>query len=366
MAWLLLWGVGSALELNYIKNSEARCLDGSPYGFYLREGDPNRVLVHFEGGGSCGDLTTQQALLNCLERSKSGLGSSYVWPLELSYPKDSSLGEFIDNPNFSNWTIAFLPYCDGTLHHGYLARPVRVESRSLYFRGHANTVLTLERLLKGRRNLTLYFSGFSAGAIASVLYANHVERVFSPEKLVILPDSGLFFAVPRKDGVPYMETITRSFYNIWKEETPDLNPACTAENLAAPWRCLIMSIVIPYVRPPLLLVNSLVDQYSLVHGLGLDCALNPATCPPEDAARILEFRGYVEAYIRGVRKEQFGAWAINCIQHGFSENSDWTRLKIGSSPADHVRLSMQGLFPIEIDPSTAQPRLCHGLTANYE
>lgn len=41
---------------NLIKLADptALCLDGSPGAYYISKGDPNKVILYFEGGGWCG------------------------------------------------------------------------------------------------------------------------------------------------------------------------------------------------------------------------------------------------------------------------------------------------------------------------
>ena len=52
----------------------ARCLDGSPSGYYYREGsDPDSVVMYLEGGGLCIEP------IDCLNRAKGNLGSSKAW-----------------------------------------------------------------------------------------------------------------------------------------------------------------------------------------------------------------------------------------------------------------------------------------------
>ena len=40
----------------------AACLDGSPAAMYLHEGNPNKFLIFFQGGGACGGPTQGTAL----------------------------------------------------------------------------------------------------------------------------------------------------------------------------------------------------------------------------------------------------------------------------------------------------------------
>lgn len=85
------------------------CLDGSAPGYYIREGSgegAGKWILHLEGGGWCGTKR------DCLDRSKTALGSSTFWP-----PTQEFHGFLSDNatvnPDFYNWTMIYLMYCDG-------------------------------------------------------------------------------------------------------------------------------------------------------------------------------------------------------------------------------------------------------------
>ena len=59
-----------------------------------------------EGGGGCYNED------ECVARSKTRLGSSKYWPsmIELDgFLSDNSA----TNPDFFNWNVAFIAYCDG-------------------------------------------------------------------------------------------------------------------------------------------------------------------------------------------------------------------------------------------------------------
>ena len=72
------------------------------------------MIIHFEGGGWCVDEN------DCLKRSRTALGSSKYW--YSSY--DLSIGFLSDNkevnPNFYDWNVAFVNYCDGLSFTGNL------------------------------------------------------------------------------------------------------------------------------------------------------------------------------------------------------------------------------------------------------
>ena len=66
----------------------------------------DKWIIEFEGGGWCYNET------DCVERSKGRLGSSKSWPKTASYEGLLSANKEI-NPDFYDWNLAFLNYCDG-------------------------------------------------------------------------------------------------------------------------------------------------------------------------------------------------------------------------------------------------------------
>ena len=87
----------------------AMCLDGTPTGYYIRKGEGDgakKWILHLGGGGWCNDSAV------CYNRSLTWLGSSKDWP------KSESLDGFLSdnksvNPDFYNWNIVYMMYCDG-------------------------------------------------------------------------------------------------------------------------------------------------------------------------------------------------------------------------------------------------------------
>ena len=85
------------------------CLDGSPPGYYMRRGTGSgarKYILHLEGGAWCPTLE------NCLERSKTYLGSSKSWPETLDL-RGIFTDEATVNTDLYNWNAVFLAYCDG-------------------------------------------------------------------------------------------------------------------------------------------------------------------------------------------------------------------------------------------------------------
>ena len=64
-----------------------------------------------EGGGYCGDER------ECLERSRTDLGSSKNWKESITL--EGFLSDNCDeNPHFCGWSMVFIPYCDGAFYSG--------------------------------------------------------------------------------------------------------------------------------------------------------------------------------------------------------------------------------------------------------
>ena len=62
--------------------------------------------MHLEGGGWC------YTEADCVERSKTDLGSSKNYVSAYAFSGLLSASSII-NPNFYNWNMVFVAYCDG-------------------------------------------------------------------------------------------------------------------------------------------------------------------------------------------------------------------------------------------------------------
>ncbi len=55
----------------------ARCLDGSQYAFYYKNGTfKDKFFIFFRGGAWCGNSDFSLTLADCYQRSKTDVGSS--------------------------------------------------------------------------------------------------------------------------------------------------------------------------------------------------------------------------------------------------------------------------------------------------
>lgn len=121
----------------------AKCLDGTPPSIYLREGDPNKFLFYFQGGGWCRGDTLEETIADCADRAKNGRGTSNGLD-EFKYLDGIFNGLHVLNPDFSDYTEIHINYCDGTGHQGYRKDSVTFNDQVIWFRGERNTIAILE------------------------------------------------------------------------------------------------------------------------------------------------------------------------------------------------------------------------------
>ncbi|CAE8606148.1 unnamed protein product [Polarella glacialis] len=192
-------------------------------GYYWRQGAAEgRYLLFFEGGGWCYDAncdspTAEGTLADCRKRSEGRLGSSNSW----SATKDGSWftgmlsSDLLQNPIFNNWTLIYLPYCDGTSWSGDAVVD------GLHFRGRAilDAVMTELGDVRGITSASqVVLSGGSAGASAVLWHgdalAGRLRRVAPAAEVVALPDAGFFLDLPDRWGTSSWPRQMRSIFNV--------------------------------------------------------------------------------------------------------------------------------------------------------
>lgn len=283
---ILVAHCGSVFQKVPVQSSSAVCLDGSSAVFYMAQGDPNKVLIYFQSGGWCGMSTLTSSLDTCLSRSQTDLGSSKRWPQTHDMGRQGSLsGDPSMNPIFYNWTRVYFSYCDGTGHQGHKASPVSYKGANLYFRGADVTLGRLDTLNKTIGLFTrdqIAVVGGSAGGLAAYYWVDYI-RENSIGNVFGIPDSGIFLDVRNFEtgNFDYRSRIM----NVAKlgDEWDPPNKACVAANQNEKWKCLMAQYIIPFVKSPIFIIQSLYDSYSIPSVLGVNCIdddLSISGCTP--------------------------------------------------------------------------------------
>jgi hypothetical protein len=163
---------------------ETRCARGGPYAFWIRKGDPEKLLVFFQGGGGCFDETT------CAPGS--------VWFDDRVDASDDPgiAGEGIldlgnaDNP-FADYSIVFIPSCTGDVHTG--TRVVTYGPHRIQQKGFFNARAALAHAFRAFPGADeVFVTGCSAGSVGSAFHADAVLRRYPDARVTQVGDSLAF------------------------------------------------------------------------------------------------------------------------------------------------------------------------------
>jgi len=168
------------------------------YSFFVREGDPRKLAILFDGGGTCFDANT------CIG---SALAGSPTYSLKVD-ETTQTLGAFgglgdEDNPDnpIADYTQVFIPYCSADLHTGandkvyLLPFDGSVIPWEIHHRGADNVAFVLKWLDEYYAGLgtvprNVFLTGLSAGGYGVVYHAPSIaDRLPWWTKLRVLADA---------------------------------------------------------------------------------------------------------------------------------------------------------------------------------
>jgi len=163
--------------------SQTRCLfSSSPeFAFQVVPRNPDRFLLHFQGGGACWSEFTTLTMRACeFDR---------VVPYDI---RSIFNGSSPDNP-FKDYTVVVVPACSGDLHVGNVTRSYKdLNGVPVEQRGYYNTRAVLDWVkanTAGRRLSSFLITGESAGGIGVQVWAPTLLSELSYEKAAVVIDS---------------------------------------------------------------------------------------------------------------------------------------------------------------------------------
>lgn len=273
------------IPLTLLQNSQARCLDGTPPGFYFDastdrlDGENSRKWMFFlDGGGECSSIE------ECLPKLESSLGSSDYFPSsKQDLPKFTSWKESV-NPGFHNWNRVFLMYCSQDLwtgKHGAVvssSKDAHPDSDTvLRFHGHRILKEVLDYFDEELQHATdIVLSGESAGGLGVFSNIDYVEKRYGEPagktkrhrtSVVAAPIAGMYFYAHPYEGPghtgsslsDFREPAWHSHYEFWDSR---VNAECSA-NLP-PHTCLLPNITFPFITAPVFVSEAQTDKVQLI------------------------------------------------------------------------------------------------------
>ncbi|XP_047960011.1 pectin acetylesterase 8-like [Salvia hispanica] len=238
----------------------AVCLDGSPGAYYFIKGfgdGINSWMIFLPGGAWCGTKG------GCLYRSNTNFGSTKnLPPLYLPLVACQSPNKTI-NPDFYNWNIVLIQYCDGAL---FMADVEAVNPETnLHLRGRRIFTSVIEELISTQgmssaENALLI--GNSAGGLATILNCD-LFHSFLPGacRVKCISDSGFFIRAEHLSGAQDNATDYFRKVVLFHELAQFLPESCTQR--LAPELCFFPENVVNDIRTPLFLLNSDFDRYQI-------------------------------------------------------------------------------------------------------
>lgn len=197
---------------------ETRCALGDEYKYYTRNGDSEKLLIHFTGGGSCWS--------GAMCDPRSGRSTNYNYIPSNRHPGNMD-GIFNlqneDNP-FQDFTMLVAPTCTGDVALGdsvvtYTYRNKESGSMDItvFHKGYANSLATLEWAYKNKpKPEIVVVSGSSAGGVSAPFYANLVAGHFKDARVVGISDAA---------GHLDRQTLNGKLFNSWNLQSTLSNHA---------------------------------------------------------------------------------------------------------------------------------------------
>jgi Pectinacetylesterase len=176
-------------------SAECMCADGSPYSYWIHEGDPSKVVFFLQGGGACFDPTT----------CKFDSGSYKVTTGAGDDPGNIKNGifDFTDKRNpLSDYSFVFAPYCTGDVHLGNATHEYGPDL-TVQHKGYVNATTALNDLVTQFPDAAqLVVTGESAGSVPTPLYAGLAHDLLPNAQITVLADgSGAYPDIPAINAV---------------------------------------------------------------------------------------------------------------------------------------------------------------------
>lgn len=171
------------------------CAAGTPFNFHVRQADPQKVMIFFNGGGACWSAATCDIAGQPSYRPFASAEAG-------NDPRHYDGAFALDNPAnpFRDWSQIFVSYCTGDVHLGAAeVRYTRPDGSdfSIHHRGWANSMAALDYLFdRFSAPERLVVAGGSAGALSSPVFAALVARQYPHAEVIQFAGGGAGYRLP--------------------------------------------------------------------------------------------------------------------------------------------------------------------------
>ncbi|GJP33093.1 hypothetical protein CLOM_g17655 [Closterium sp. NIES-68] len=241
---------------------DAKCLDGSPPGYYFRPGTgagKSMWHIYLPGGAWC------TSAAQCVVRSKSALGSSTFYPDDptnktLSPPFNGILSSNSSiNPPFHNWNLVRLIYCDGAGYSGTAGR-LEVNAATVLYLDGWNIIQAVIADLKANHGIKsaaqILLSGSSAGGQAVISLCDRIAAALPWAPTKCIADSGFFIDSKDRAGGYSWRNAAKSLVALHKPSWPACMDALPETDR---WECFFPQYTLQGVTTPIFLFHTFFD-----------------------------------------------------------------------------------------------------------
>jgi hypothetical protein len=184
-----------------VPGGKTTCSRGNPFVFFVKKGDPKKIVLEFMGGGACwSELTCGLSAPTFSESAESmrtyfRKSTSKVETSKVAGETENVIfaGTRDRNSIYDSFTHVYVPYCTGDLHWGD-AEVAYTPSVTIHHRGAINAgaaVDWMKQNVPGKPE-TVLVTGCSAGAYASLYWAGKIIPHYEPlgTRVVQFGDAG--------------------------------------------------------------------------------------------------------------------------------------------------------------------------------
>jgi hypothetical protein len=194
------------------------CAVGTPYGFFVRPANPDKLLIFLGGGGICWSFET------------CNLGTSPTYQPFVGTVDDMAFlgGIFdMDNPEnpFAEYSIVFIPTCTADNHLGNrettyqpAGDSAEARARTIFHNGFVNVMTVLDWTYTNFDTPTqIFIVGSSAGAVAAPFYGGLVAEQYPDAQIAVLGDSAGGFQLRAEQSAIVDSWGTAEIFPDWPE-----------------------------------------------------------------------------------------------------------------------------------------------------
>ena len=248
--------------LDLEKHPYAKCMDGSPAGYYFVSNSSSRSwIIELQGGGECASRKL------CDTRIGTPLFSSKYFPRTVVFDFLNSK----QNAKLNTFNRVLIPYCSQDLWTGQ-RKTNNDDTFGYFFSGH----LILEAVLKELESLSdiksasqIILTGESAGGIGVWPNVDWLAGMYPGARVVAAPIAGFyFFAYPftgpghTSSGLAdFRKSAWPSHYSLWESF---VDVTC-ARNLLEPAYCILANYSLPFIDSKAFIIESQTDKVVLLY-----------------------------------------------------------------------------------------------------